>query len=200
MPKTKEQFNQIKEERRNSILHTALYLFALHGYDAVGVDHVAKASQCSHGLLYHYFKGKDELFQCLMEELCVQKHRELIGMVNTDQKAKFFIQDLLDTYLNAIKSDNTDISCALYLLLTVHLQKNAAPRPKSVGKRKTIFDIFYDNIEKGKEDGDFANNSSKELTISIMAILKGLAYSRIYLGSKKFVCPKSEIIMRMLLK
>ena len=59
MPKTKEQFEQIRNERINTILESALTLFAYKGYDAVNLDEVTKEANCSHGLLYHYFKGKE---------------------------------------------------------------------------------------------------------------------------------------------
>jgi AcrR family transcriptional regulator len=50
MPKTPEQNQQIKEERKARILNTALRLFALRGYDSVVVNDITKESECSHGL------------------------------------------------------------------------------------------------------------------------------------------------------
>ena len=72
MPKTKEQFEKIKQERMNEILNHSLYLFALHGYDGVTTDEIAKAVGCSHGLLYHYFGSKEDLFQEVVNNVAIK--------------------------------------------------------------------------------------------------------------------------------
>ena len=40
MPKSKEQFEQIRNERINQILNSALYLFVMKGYEATNLDEV----------------------------------------------------------------------------------------------------------------------------------------------------------------
>ena len=59
MPRTLEQNEQIRLERINIIMTSAMYLFATKGYDSTTLDEIAKDSGCSHGLLYHYFKNKN---------------------------------------------------------------------------------------------------------------------------------------------
>lgn len=200
MPKTKQQCENIKKERRDAILNSALYAFALHGYEAVGIDDIARSVNCSHGLLYHYFKSKEELFRAVMEEVCIINHRKILKDVNRNQKAKFYLQDLLDAYINALKSEITDYASSLYLLLNVHIQGKMVPKPISPEKRRKIFDNIYECIDQGKADGDFCETKTRELTIAIIAMLKGLSYSRIFIDHKKFSPPKSETIMKMVLK
>jgi AcrR family transcriptional regulator len=67
MPKTPEQNQQIKDERRANILNTALRLFALYGYDSIVINDITREANCSHGLFYHYFKNKVDLFLELMK-------------------------------------------------------------------------------------------------------------------------------------
>mgnify|MGYP003305796228 CR=1 FL=1 len=124
MPKTKEQFEAIKEERRQAILKGALYLFAIQGYNSTTMDEISKYVECSHGLLYHYFPTKDALFEELFDKVIKVKHREIIQHINRDEDPKFLIKDLLDAYLFALKSNNDEYACVLYLLLNIHLQKN----------------------------------------------------------------------------
>ena len=86
MPKSKEQFEQIKQERIKQIFHYALYLFALRGIDGVTTDEITRAAGCSHGLLYHYFGSKEELFQKVVTDVAKKLEEEIIINVDLSQK------------------------------------------------------------------------------------------------------------------
>lgn len=67
MPRSTEQFQQIREESRDRILNAALGLFARHGYAATSVRMIAGEAGISQGLLYNYFDGKDALLRAIFE-------------------------------------------------------------------------------------------------------------------------------------
>ncbi len=69
MPRTAEQNQAIKDKRRNKLLSYALKAFALNGYDHTAIDDITKPSKCSHGLFYHYFPSKEEVFRALIEDV-----------------------------------------------------------------------------------------------------------------------------------
>lgn len=200
MPKTKEQFEQIRNERINTILASALTLFAYKGYDAVNLDEVTKAANCSHGLLYHYFKGKEELYQAVLEKIVYPRSGEAFANVNHDQKAKFVIQDMLDVTTKLLKSPNDENVQMLYLLLNTHLQKSLKVIKKTDSGHTYLFSWTLEIIEKGKQEGDFKDYNTNELAIALLSLLKGLAFNRMHIGHKRFVCPRSEIMMGILLK
>ena len=200
MPKTKEQYEAIKLERRNAILNGALYLFAIHGYNATTSESISKYVNCSHGLVYHYFPTKEKLFEELFESVIKIKHREIIKNIDFDEDPRFLIKDLLDAYLNALKSEDDQYACVIYLLLNIHLQKKYIPKPKNSDSRKRMYDLFETTIEKGKAQGLFYDDNLKESIIAILAMLKGLSFTRIHGGVKNFKCPSSEIISRLIIK
>jgi AcrR family transcriptional regulator len=59
MPKTTNQ--------KDHILETALKLFATHGYASTPVSLIAKKAKVSQGLLYNFFKSKEELLRTMIE-------------------------------------------------------------------------------------------------------------------------------------
>lgn len=61
-PKTPEQYEQIRDERREQILRAGLELFARRGLAATKIGDIAKAAGVSHGLLYHYFESKEAIY------------------------------------------------------------------------------------------------------------------------------------------
>ena len=200
MPKTKEQYEAIKQERRKNILKSALYLFAVYGYNGVTTDCLSKLVGCSHGLIYHYFPTKEALWDEMFEEMVKPKNSEILSSVNFEQKSKFVIQDLIEAYINAISNKDSEYACVIYLLLNIHLQRSVLPRPKASNPRKRVFEVFFEVIEKGQKEGEFYQNNTKELVIAILSALKGLSYTRIFEGYEKFKAPKTEIYVRMIVK
>jgi AcrR family transcriptional regulator len=53
---------QIREERREQILDSALFVFSQKGFHASNVSDVAAHAGVSQGTIYWYFKSKEELF------------------------------------------------------------------------------------------------------------------------------------------
>lgn len=67
-PRTKEQFQNIREERKQQILDAALEIFALNGFHKASISQIAKEASISKGLLYNYFENKEELLSQVMIE------------------------------------------------------------------------------------------------------------------------------------
>jgi AcrR family transcriptional regulator len=62
-PRTEEQFEEIRKEKRELILKAALEEFAEHGYHASSINAVAKKANISKGLIYNYFESKEDLLK-----------------------------------------------------------------------------------------------------------------------------------------
>lgn len=67
MPRTPAENERIRRATREQILKATRELFFTKGYYATSIDDVAKAAQISKGLLYHYFKAKEELLAVLVD-------------------------------------------------------------------------------------------------------------------------------------
>ncbi len=68
MPRTSEQFEEIRETRKQQIKNVALMLFADEGYAHTSISLIARKADISKGLLYNYFSSKEELLTSIMEE------------------------------------------------------------------------------------------------------------------------------------
>lgn len=53
---------------KEKIIHWATEFFSTNAYENVAVSGICKAAKVSNGLFYKYFKDKEELFKCLLEE------------------------------------------------------------------------------------------------------------------------------------
>ncbi len=202
MPRTIEQNKIIRNERISKILLASLYLFANKGYDATTLDEIAKVAGCSHGLLYHYYKDKYNLYYHLINEVAFPLVKERIFSADLNQKAKYMLRDIFNVFIKELKSTDDKYCWAVNLLISVELSVVEGTKSVRVSKEKNdkIFQWFNGIVEKGQQEGDFSTSKdSRELTAMIIYIMKGMAYIRMKLGYKKFISPNVSIIMDMVL-
>jgi AcrR family transcriptional regulator len=65
-PRTEEQYELIRQEKRELIMDTALELFAEKSYDNCSISDISKKAKISKGLMYNYFKSKEELLLAIL--------------------------------------------------------------------------------------------------------------------------------------
>jgi AcrR family transcriptional regulator len=67
MPRSEKQYKQIREEKRELILNTALELFAEHGFHSTSIEQIAKKAGISKGLTYNYFESKKSILDKILK-------------------------------------------------------------------------------------------------------------------------------------
>ncbi len=60
-PRTPQQYEEIREEKKTLIMDVALKHFATEGYHNTTISQIAKHAQISKGLMYNYFSSKEDL-------------------------------------------------------------------------------------------------------------------------------------------
>lgn len=68
-PRTPAQFEEIREEKKRLIMNTALDLFANEGYHTTSISKIAQHAGISKGLLYNYFKSKEDLLESIIYDI-----------------------------------------------------------------------------------------------------------------------------------
>jgi AcrR family transcriptional regulator len=84
MPRTEEANERIRQISIEKIRNTAMELFIKQGYHATSIGEIAKNANISKGLLYNYFKGKEELLATMVEV----RISELVRVMNTANALK----------------------------------------------------------------------------------------------------------------
>lgn len=99
MPRTPEQYQTIRNARKQLISRTALTLFASQGYQNTTISRIAEEAGISKGLLYNYFTGKEDLLRFIMESM----NREIGDMIDpnhdgevTDEEALQFMDTFFE--------------------------------------------------------------------------------------------------------
>ena len=67
MPRSQEQYDEIRKQKKQLIMDTALELFAENGFHATTMSRVAKKAGVSKGLAYNYFESKQEILDKIIK-------------------------------------------------------------------------------------------------------------------------------------
>lgn len=101
-PRSEEQFEKIRQDRKDAILDAAMHVFAEEGFHSASMSMVAKKAGISKGLIYNYFENKEELVQYLMLNLVDQVFKD-IGIEEaqemTSEDFAYFIDKSFDLVL-----------------------------------------------------------------------------------------------------
>jgi AcrR family transcriptional regulator len=76
-----------KEQRPEEIIEAALEEFAVKGYAAARLDDVASRAGISKGLVYVYFKTKEELFKAVIRTFIIPRVDALIAEVERTRRS-----------------------------------------------------------------------------------------------------------------
>ncbi len=94
-PRTKEQYEKIRQDKKTLIKTVALKLFATEGYYNSSISKIAKIAGISKGLLYNYFDSKEmllkEILQEGIQELTSNFDPNHDGIL-TQKEAEFFVR------------------------------------------------------------------------------------------------------------
>ncbi len=96
-PRTAEQFEEMREERKTLIMDVALEHFAKEGYHKTTINQIARHARISKGLMYNYFISKESLlFEIIMRsvnEMYADFDRDKDGYLSGEE-FEFFIRRL----------------------------------------------------------------------------------------------------------
>ncbi|MFL5928889.1 MAG: TetR/AcrR family transcriptional regulator [Gaiellaceae bacterium] len=90
-------------DRRRELLNAAVRVFARKGFHASRVGDIAEEASVAHGLLYHYFRSKDEVLETIFREawerLATETHRIESSDVPLREQLRRFARVYLGSWL-----------------------------------------------------------------------------------------------------
>lgn len=104
MPRTKEQFEEIRGKTKHKILESALVLFAEKGFKGTSINDIAKSAGISKGLAYNYFKDKKEIMLSVFT-LLAEGIEYIYQDVEKESEPKKKLKVLINSTFNALIED-----------------------------------------------------------------------------------------------
>ena len=89
---------QQAEERREQLIDTALHVFAEKGWHATSIPDLAHAAGIAQGLLYHYFRNKEELLLAVIERHSFFPDLQASLAVSDDRPASVVLPEIAQAF------------------------------------------------------------------------------------------------------
>ncbi|MFP3888148.1 TetR/AcrR family transcriptional regulator [Priestia filamentosa] len=99
MPRTPEENDRIREASKKKIRVAAMELFIKQGYYATSIMDIAKQAGISKGLLYNYYKGKEDLLSEMVEDRIrevVEVMAEAVVLETPNEQLKYIVNGAID--------------------------------------------------------------------------------------------------------
>lgn len=195
MPRTPQQNQQLKEERRGALLEAAREVFARKGLAASKMTDLAAAAGISYGLVYHYFPDKESVFAALVEE-AVQEGLQLITAIRQGPGTPWEqLQELCARLLEGVREEPS----VPLILVQAHTSENVpGPVTEALARYSTrFFQQLVELLEAGQRAGQVVDLPAPELAWTLLATVQGLALTQLLPRMSGAPFPSANTVLRL---
>lgn len=193
------RYQRRKEDRPQEITAAAFAAFAEKGFTATKVEEVARRAGVSKGLLYLYFKTKEELFKAVVRSVVIPRVDELTRTLDDSELgAEAFIRGPLVAFLQRLPGSPASV--------VIRLMIAEAPR------HPDLVDFYWDNVasrglaalsrllERGVASGEFRDSAVNELpqlflAPVMMSVVWGIVFADRSLDTDKLIATQVDMIL-----
>ncbi len=171
-------------DRKAHILECALKVFCEKGYAGTTINDIVKKAKCSHGLFYHYFNNKKEIFEAITESRGKHMMSFLDEVLKDDTCYLEKLKNLTKYTFNNMKKDEI-FAYKYYFFLTTYFSKAESGKPMDKCKKSLPPHVRMTSFfEEGKKADEFRNDySASECAKLYNSIIQGSTLNFI-------LCPK----------
>jgi len=179
MARNRQQNEKMRSDRREQIMKAALILFTTKGLFATKVKDIAEEVGMAQGLIYHYFKSKEEIFEELISD-ALDKMNEAADMLKTMEarphvKIRIAVEQLMHTIENSSEFVQTTRLIAQAINSTA-IPENAKRLIDE--KRDKPYTVIAEIMAAGQKEGTIIKADPAQLAVMFWTSINGLSIYR----------------------
>jgi AcrR family transcriptional regulator len=161
----------VSEERRSQIIESAIQVFAREGFAKTRMDDVAAEAGLSKGLLYWYFKSKEEIIIAIANLLFGAELSKLQKLMPDGKSARACLENFLEIYVVDLRAmlKMTPIIYEFYALAF----RNQMVRRVMQEYLHRFVAILEPVVQRGMDNGEFIPGNTQPIAVAIGAIIEG---------------------------
>jgi AcrR family transcriptional regulator len=144
-PRTKQQFQEIREAKISLINQSALELFAYEGYYMTSISMIAKKAGISKGLIYNYYASKEDLLRQIikagLEKIILLMDPDEDGIITSKE-----LERIIHGLFNSLKQNNEFWSLYFSIILQPIVMKLVKDQIESIyDKLYSLMIVYFKN-------------------------------------------------------
>lgn len=161
----------VSDERRTQIIESAINVFSRQGFSNTRMDDVAAESGLSKGLLYWYFKSKDEIIIAIADLLFGAEFRKMQEHSSSGVTARARLENFVENFTEDVRH-LLNVAPVIYefYALAFRNSKVRMVMQEFLGRFVSILEPI---VQQGMESGEFTPGDARQVTIAIGAALEG---------------------------
>lgn len=182
-------------DKRQMILDAAVIAFAKRGFHACRVSDIADEAGVAYGLVYHYFRSKDEV----LDTLFLDRWNILLDVISEIDAQRIPARDKLHAIAGFIvDSYRRDPDLMKVIIVEVTRAANSFGRTH-LGKIREAYALIADIVAKAQAEGTFKREVTPEFAAlafygAIEQVLTGWIFDMLPQGDEEFDQAKSYIV------
>lgn len=196
MPRTKEQFDEMRQATREKIQDAASYLFARKGVAGTGVQEIADRAGISIGLLYRHYKTKEDLFNELVDMasagLC-----EITELLLSDGEPREILASITEEIISDFKKSDEFEDFLTFITQALVSGIESDSLKALLEQDKKLIDAMAQLVEKGQRSGSFHGGNPKELAGVYMSAVQGIGLFKSVM-KEDFTLPSSKTLLSII--
>ncbi len=197
-PRNEEQNALIKDERREQILSAALKVFATRGFAATKISDIVSAGGMSHGLVYHYFKSKEDIFFELVSRAIYYAGQSLVMV---DEMPLSPLEKVRQTAKYILSGIDMGQETSYYFLIVVHasvMESTPEEKAKYLKGSEVPMMTLAKILNQGQQEGTVKPGDTFEFAMLFFSAILGLAVYKLTMTD--FRMPDPEMLVAMVTK
>jgi TetR/AcrR family transcriptional regulator len=177
VPRSKEQNEEIRRQRREAILRSALKVYADKGYAAAEIGDVAEQAGIARGLVYYYYKDKLSLFRELFLFMFEQAKRSVRDYFSREGT----VSGLMESFINGMYFRMMEQSEYVVFFTRMRHDVHVLFQPdelKEINWHVEYLQVISATLEKGMAAGEIRQMNPQLLVSQFWgAVMHGIIHS-----------------------
>lgn len=161
------------DKTRNSIIQTAMKLFAKQGFAGTSISQIAEKAKINRSLIFHHFTNKSDLWKAVKTFYVENLDPELETPATTDRGLHHFLEHIV-TQRFSLYENNPDL---VRMIAWQNLEKEASMLR---GGSKLSPEYFIDGVKQLQAQGEIKKNLDPDLiAVFIISSISGAFFIKL---------------------
>jgi len=172
VPRQSSENQRIRDDRRQQILRAASHVFARKGLAATTIADIAQAAGVSHGLAYHYFASKEEIFAQLIRRAMEGTEHLLLAARAREGTVTTRLRWLIEVMIEGA-SDSAD---DLLIVQQAAISEAVPPEIRELVLQRppVMVHSLSQLIREGQSNGELISGDPEVLALLLLSCIEGI--------------------------